>query len=348
MATLQASEILDLTTSTLRELGRLKFTSIAERLQEYPVMKDFIKKDKMQFDDGYGIQRTIMIDHSNGASHVGMYNTDTVNVSDVLKTITVPWRHTTTAYAWDRRELLMNRGASRIVELIKIKRYDAMLALAELMETAFWNKPADSTDELKPFGLPYWLAYNATTGFNGGDVTGFSAGPGGLSSNTYTRWKNFTAQYTNVTQADLMNKMRQAHRQCKFISPLEHADYTKGQTGRYRIFMNEETLRASEDLATAQNDNLGKDIASMDGRTVFRGHPLIYVPKLDDDSTDDPVYMVDMATLYPVCLKGDYLRESEPREAADKHNVFEVHVDLTWNILCVDRRRNALIAKSDS
>ena len=32
------------------------------------------------------------------------------------------------------------------------------------------------------FGVLYWLVYNASTGFNGGNPTGFSAGAGNLDS----------------------------------------------------------------------------------------------------------------------------------------------------------------------
>ena len=100
-----------------------------------------------------------------------------------------------------------------------------------------------------------------------------------------------------------------------------------------------------EDLGEAQNENLGKDIASMDGVMVFKRNPVIYVPKLDDNTDQtDPVYMLNMSTFYPVCLKGDYLRETEPEKAPNQHNVFVIHVDLTWNVLCDDRRRNALLA----
>ena len=188
MATLTDAEISDLVTSTLQDLGRMRFTQIAQRVQHYEVMGKMLKKDKLQFDDGgYGIKRTIMVDHSNAARHVGLYETDDVNVGDVLQTIAIPWRHLTTNFAYERREILENSGVSRIVKLLDVRRTDAMISMAELMETAFWSKPADSTDETKPFGISYWIVYNATTGFNGGNATGFTTGPGGLDSATYTR-----------------------------------------------------------------------------------------------------------------------------------------------------------------
>jgi hypothetical protein len=83
----------------------------------------------------------------------------------------------------------------------------------------------------------------------------------------------------------------------------------------------------------------------MDGTVTFRGHPWIWVPKLDA-RTDDPVYMIDHSVFYPVCLEGDYLRESDAIMGPDQHNIFNVFLDLTYNYACVDRRRNAVFSLS--
>ena len=94
-----------------------------------------------------------------------------------------------------------------------------------------------------------------------------------------------------------------------------------------------------EEVGESQNENLGRDIASMDGTMTFRNHPIIWTPQLDGDA-QNPWYGLDHSTFYPVCLQGDYLRESEARQAPNQHNVYQVHVDLSYNFLCVDPRRN--------
>ncbi len=83
----------------------------------------------------------------------------------------------------------------------------------------------------------------------------------------------------------------------------------------------------------------------MDGTITFRKNPIIWVPKLDERS-DDPVYMLDHSTFYPVILRGDYLRESDAIRAPNQHNIYQVFTDLTYNYLCVDRRRNGVAATS--
>ena len=104
--------------------------------------------------------------------------------------------------------------------------------------------------------------------------------------------------------------------------------------------MNEATISSIEDVGEAQNENLGRDVASMDGATTFRRNPIIYVPKLDDESTN-PVFMVNWNVFKIFFLRGEYLREAPPRQSSRQHNVFEIHVDLSWNTVCVNRRRLA-------
>ncbi len=194
------------------------------------------------------------------------------------------------------------------------------------------------SDTKLPYGLPYYIVKNATTGFNGGAPSGHTT-VAGVSLTDSPTFKNYTAAYVSVTKPDLVKKMRTAARKIKFVSPVQVPEYRGSQ--RQHIYVNETTIADIETLGENQNENLGRDIASQDGRMVFHGNPIVYVPQLDTD-TSNPVYMVDHGTFYPVCLKGDYLRESE-NKAPNQHNLTQYFVDLTYNFLCVDRRRNAVI-----
>lgn len=233
------SQIKDLVLGTLKELGKLKFNQVAQKLQRYECMGRIMKQDKVSFESGNGIQRNLMVDHSNAAKNVGLYQKDAVNVGDVLKTVEIPWRHTTTNYAFDRRELAMNGGESKIVDLLKVRRTDAMLALIELMEDNFWGTPVDSSDKTTPLGVPYWLVKNSTQGFNGSYPACAPSGAGGL---IHAKWANWTDQYTAVTKADLIAKMRKAYRYIGFESPVSIPDYRSGRGDQFRLYMNETTL----------------------------------------------------------------------------------------------------------
>jgi hypothetical protein len=282
----------------------------------------------------------VMVDHSGAARNTGLYATDSVNVSDVMKQGSIGWRHSTTNYAYERREIAMNRDPARIVELLKIRRADSQISMAELMETNLWSAPSSSTDEESPHGIPYWFVKNATEGFNGGIPSGFSD-VGGLSPTTYPRWSNWTAQYTTVSKTDLIRKWRKASVFTNFKSPTEIPSYNTGN--RYGYYSNYAVVGTLEEILEAQNENLGNDIASKDGQVVFRRNPVVWTPKLEAD-TQNPVYGINWGTLKPVFLKGEYMREEGPTKAPNSHTVHQVFVDCTWNMICRDRRRNFVLA----
>jgi hypothetical protein len=339
-----ATDIVDLVAGTQRELGRLKFQQIAQNLSDYEVFPKWFKKDRVQFDSGIGIQRTLMNRLSGAARHVGWNETDVVSVADLVDQLNIPWRHAQTNWAFNRREALMNRGEALVFKVIKPRRNAAMIDLVEELETKGWSCPS-STNTTEPYGIPYYVVKNATTGFNGGLPSGHST-VAGVSLTRSPTYKNYTAAYTEVSKGDLVKKLRTAHRKCMFKSPIPGSDYTTA-LGRYRCYVNETTMSDIEDIGESQNENLGRDIAPMGGdssQLVFRGHPLIWARQLDSDTTD-PFYGIDHATFYPVVLKGDYLTESEPIMQYNQHNWFKVFVDLTYNYLCLDRRRNWVISK---
>lgn len=344
MATLQATDIADLVAGTLRELGRMKFQQIAQNLRRYEVMSKWLKGDRITFDEGIGIQRTLMTKTIGAARHTGLFNTDDVNIGDVMKQLQIGWVHADASWGFDRRELLMNRGASRIFDIVKGRRVGAMIDLAELLEIAAWSAPTVAQTEL-PFGVPYWIVKNATQGFNGGlpqDHTTLA----GINLTDVPTFKNWTDVYSAFSKGDAVKKLRKAHRKVGFMSPIDVDDYRKGTGKEQRLYVNDDTIDAIEDIGEAQNDNLGRDIAPFDGTAMtFRRHPIVNLPVLNDDS-QNPIYMIDHSTFSPVVLKGNFLEESKPEKAANSHNSFEVFVDLSYNFLCVDRRRNAVLYQS--
>jgi hypothetical protein len=340
---LSAEQIADLVSTTLNELGRGKWTDIASVYQEYYALPKLLKQEKVQFDSGPEIELQVMHKYGGNAKHTGLYATDDVNSEDIMAKGKIPWRHSTTNWSYDEREITMNAAPSKIVDLVKTKRAGAMGGLAELMETALWSKPASSADVTTPFGLTYWIVkYDGTGGFDGGNPTGFTSGAGNISSSTYTRWANWAAQYTTSDKADLISKMRKAYTKIQFKSPVDYPSASGAD--RYTIYTNYDGLAALEDIGESQNENLGRDVASMDGKIVFRGNKVDYVPYLDND-TENPYYFVNWGVFDMVFLKGEYLKETGPIPAPKQHRVKEVHVDLTWNTRCVDRRRLAVIHK---
>lgn len=358
MAELTFEDITDLVTGTLKDLGRLRFQNIAQNLQDYEVVSHWFRRDKVQFQGGIGIQRTLFSSLSNQASHVSATTTDSYVIPTLLDTVQANWRDAQSPWGFHTDELLMNSGdpAATVLNIIKPRRVDAMLNLAEELEKKAWQVPS-STDKINPYGLPYWVVYNSVEGFNGGTPAGHAT-VGGVNLSETPNFKNYTVNYTSISKSDLIKKLRTMHRKLQWRSPVSVPEYSaESSYNRFRIYTNDTVIRGLEDIGEGQNENIGRDLAtfgtssdfSADGGVLmFRRHPIKWVPQLDDTSVftacSNPVYMINHSTFYPVCMKGKFLRESGPYPAPNMHNMYRMFVELKYNYLCVDRRRNGVAA----
>ena len=351
MATLQAADIADLITTTQRDLGRLRWTDLSYDLQEYVALPSILQREKVSYQSGQALQWNVMTGTSGATRDTGLYEVDSVNVSDVMTTATVPWRHMTTNYAIERREIAMNRSPAQIVDLVRIRRHDAMVDLAKHIEQRFWSAPTSSSDNLKMFGIPYWITWtdnsstNPNGGFDGGNPTGFSNGAGEIDSTSVDSWQNWCAKYTSVTSVDLVRKWRKAATFTNFRPPVAGAEYGGGRNN-YGFYTNYDVIGPLEEVLESQNDNLGNDIASKDGKLLFRQTPVTWVPELEG-RTNDMIYGINWSVLKPGFLSGEYLREEGPNAASNQHTVFTTHVDLTMNLLCYNRRASFVLATAD-
>jgi hypothetical protein len=163
------SDLIDLQKTTLENLPSMDF-EVALNSQEYNVINDWFRSEKIQVESGTSIVRNIILDTSGNARHVRLYQKSSINVGDVQKRITAPWVQVESQYSIERREALRNRKPAMYISLLKSRRLDGMLSLADLLETRAWLSPEDVNDDLNPRGLPYWLSKVVPT--NG---TGYSA-----------------------------------------------------------------------------------------------------------------------------------------------------------------------------
>ncbi len=201
MATTQAENIGDLVATTLRKLGRGKFTDLSIDLQRLPAFDMFSKKGMHQLKDdtgGYGFEWRLLMRTSNNNRLVGLFEPSNIQPMDGMVVAQAPFRNITGGYAFEHRELDMNKGESRIVDLIQERRLQDKIDFAQKFEGYFWRAPTNTSLDL--WSLPYWCVKNATEGFNGGLPTGFST-VANIVPDTYgSKWKNYTAPFTNVSR----------------------------------------------------------------------------------------------------------------------------------------------------
>ncbi len=342
---LTAADIADLVNGTLQDTDAGNLVDLSSDLQEYVFADELLDSKKVKYDSGKSLQINLMTDDGGQARNTTLTSTDNYNIVNVLATGSIPWRTANTFWAVDMRVVDMNKGAAQITDYMMTQRATSWVSWAKLEEQNFWTGPADgTTDVTSPFGVRYYIVYNATEGFNGGDP--FSGvGAAGILTASQPRWKNYTANYTAISKDDLVRKIRKAMGKTNFISP-KKAGLTKKEL-KYGMYTNLDVELELETQLQKQNDNLGSDLAQYDGQVHIRKVPLTRVPFFDSYTTSNPVYLIDWTTFYPCYLEGWYAKQTGAREVKGAHNQVAVDVDFVRNFKCENRRKQCLIAMAD-
>lgn len=335
--------IQDIIVSTQSNLGKAEFSDNASTYQEYVLVDRLIRPEHKIYSGGKDLRRNALMKTGGSAENVGLYGTSQVTQRQGLKYAITPWFNTTANYAIDRREITANSGAEEIVDLVTARRAMATIDMVEKLEINGWNAPTSSSDDLTPRGIPYWIVKNASEGFNGGNPSGFSD-CGGIDSSAFSGWNNYTAQYATANHDDMVRKLRKAYTLTGFVSPAS-ANIPAPIARRFLLAANYTVVSAMEEIGEQQNDQLGNDIASMDGVVMFRKQPVIWVSYLDSD-TSNPIYGLDLNTWKLGFLQGEYMREETFKPDQDQHTVYVTHLDNTYGFICDCRRRNFVVSHS--
>ena len=354
MAGVKNSELLDLIASTLEDLPDQEF-EVAWTDQRYEFCRIY-QNERMEVDGGTAISRRVMLDNSGNARYRRLFDVDTPSVADVMSTITVPWTTIGTHYSWDVQEILRNKSdAKGFIKIMKERRIDGLWALADLIEEKSWKAPDSATDDLHPYGVPYYLSIftdasgtlNTSAGFNGqaaafGDGT-YSTTVAGIDANAETKWRNYCAPYSAVDNA-LLKAFRLAFMQTNFKVPLIIEDPSDQSRGQKRTYANFDTVAELMDLCDQKDDNhSGKDIlgnlrVSEGGLVTVNRLPVIPIAQLVDVDYD-PIYTIDFSKFKPFVQSGYWMNEQEPMSGGvSQHTVFTVFLDGSHNNLCTNRR----------
>ena len=357
---LQAEQIDDVVRRTLNSFPKPTFKNIAARLTDYPVVNQMMRKGSVKLDSSQELEHRLQVETKQTTKNVGLYADDSFAVQDGLKIIKAPWRHTTDNYIYDYKEKMFNTEspellAHKLVDLLEQRECETMLDIVEHLELAFWGKPTNSDDSLTPWGIQYWLSLptSGQEGRLGGNISGFSDGPGGLSADTYDQWKSYVVDYDGFTDDKLSRKMRKAWRAIRFHSPVPGMKCFDVKFP-YKIMTGETVQEGFIDILRSQNDNIGKDLGEYDGMATFKRVPMQYVPSIDEVWPDDasgpgsvalPIFMLNTNDIKIAMHTKNNFRRTGPTPVAGKHDVRAIHIDITWNLWCTNRRSQCILGQ---
>ena len=336
---LQYGDIDDAVLSTQQAfIKKGAFLDMQTDLTDHVAVREMWKAKKKVFSGGHPWEFDVQMDHNHSARAVELFETDGSALTDTLVKGKVQPRHVNAHYIYDQREKAFQQGGKAIVDLVKTRYVGMMVSFYEFLEEFLWGVP-DPSDEKTPYGLKYWLTRSASEGFNGAAPSGYTL-KGNINPSTYPRWANWTNDYSEITKEDLIRSMRRAHRKTKFRSPVSHAQPKVGGM-KNGIYTNDAVVGIMEEILEAQNMNLGNDMASKDGKTMFKSTPVQYAPYLDAD-VENPVYMLDWNWLAIGVLKGWENNLTKPYMVPGKHLVRRIDLDATMQMVCTNLRRQSV------
>jgi hypothetical protein len=342
-------QILDLVASVQTNYPFKGWNSVAQEQQNYIAFTQFFKKRKTVEDGGTELGFTIQYDYQKTGGYVGLYNTVTASVRNTMTQGSMPWRFWYDNYSYDKKEKAFNSGDKiKIFDLIKTRRESAWLGAAESIEQNFWGDPAAVDTAVDPMPLKYWLtlANGGTGAFDGNYHTSFTT-KGAIAMATATRYRNWSNTYTNITEADLWFKIKEAIDKCQFKCPVPNSAASNPMPKR-TICVSYDTRNSLQELAEARNESLGKDGWYLDAPT-WKGVPMVWVPNLDDDNpntpqTYDAVVGIDWSTFAINFAKGMQLQENKPIIPSNQPSVVRTDMESSYNTCAKNLRGNFVIA----
>jgi hypothetical protein len=231
-----------------------------------------------------------------------------------------------------------------------------------LIEDRFWKTPTSSTDDLYPYGVPYyirWMNADSTTDGFVGQTIRYQDGTTGttcanIDSSAEARWRNYAAIYTNIDNA-MLRTFRLAFLYTRFKAPIIVKDPSEESVAAKRIYTTFDNTVDLQDLADAKDDkHTGKEVLGnihMDetGLVYVNRLPVVPIPELnsetDPETTDDPesIYCVDFRKFKPFVHDGYWMEESEAMTDRTAHTTMTVFLDGQHNNLCTNVRQAGFV-----
>lgn len=346
MAVLLPDQLDDFVAATLEEYRRGDWVDISMPHQEYSFAERFMSKKGPK--SRGGVQQTwdVQVSNLGNARMTELYATDQVRQKNVLTQGKQQWAKSTANFMYDIDEDAFQTSVEEIINLVLVREHAMWNDWFILMEDQIWGAPTSDTQSPRNIsGVPFWIQKNATTGFNGGNPSGFSSGAAGINTTTYAKWKNFTGTYSSVSRTDLVASWIKAVNFCKFKAAHSHKQLDAQEQREFWT-----TFRLVQPLwefLDSRNDNL-TDVAGMaSSDPKFMGIPVRTAWALENAGpaidTSDPLYGIDWGTMEFFFSKGREMRLGPIERAPASHTVRERHLDSFCNLTCNNRRRNFVL-----
>jgi hypothetical protein len=261
-------------------------------------------------------------------------------------------------------EVARNRDPDKLKDITLVRKLESQLNMAVGLEGDGFGTPDSAADDLKPYGLQYWIKPITTTqsaldtqGFQGSrplysDLTTEATSCANIDPDAadYDLYRNWNARWAhddilNDFDATDVFRVIKMLRNLEFEVPVIVDDWKAGKFSNYEIGVPEALLETMEIYAQQNNDNLQADLGKFSGQVVMKGTPVHWMKKLDTDwhqatttTASNPLVLINHDHFHPIVFEGENFRDDEPLRDADTPDVWTNYTFLVYNYVMTNRR----------
>jgi hypothetical protein len=332
--------------------------------QNYVLADKMIDTENQTADGGTNLKWQMVYAAGAGLTWTRPGQVRVVTSSNGVTEMTMAWAGAYGHYVLNAAELRSNMSSkSQLKKHVNIVRARATEAALADFDSALWCLP-DTTDNMKPAGIPYWLppitAAQVTAGtgegaFQGANPPGFSDCAGiDFTDATFARGLSWNFSWNNsdgLTCEDDLRRMAKAYRNINFRVPRKMVDTVQAPKRRFAVYCDETVVEQYGAMARRRGDDISKDPTAMygvgwdatEGAPIFQHMPVEHAATLTKaaDTTargSHPIYFLDFARLFFVFEKGAKFNEDGPYKTAEQPDQFIHYTDVSGNTKCTNRQ----------
>lgn len=333
--------------------GGEKGLNTVQEYQKYHTMDMLMRKERLNVSGADAVIDRIDLSEDGNADRVVPFQEVGYSIDDNLQTKTVTFARYRVGYVLEDEEVGVNKGGNygdKVADLVELRRWPKVKAMAKTCEDDTWNTPLNSTDTERMYGFPYWLN-KANSGVTTGGFVGYTirfrdgtttlTDKAGINPTTYAKYRNYADIYSDISNyQDIGTRLEKAVTQLNFEPPMDARDLVAGPRSRFKLYTGLSTRLELTNAFRAGGDAFGLTLNG--GIVGFNNIPIIRVNPLDDDS-HGAIYGVNWEYFRFNVQKGNFMYEPDPMRDANRPRVLFMNIYNHCNLDCTNVRLGGFV-----
>jgi len=334
-------------------LNRDGFEGVMDR-ENFVVVDQWFRKERIKVTDGNSVEFRIIFNSNGQARFIRPYGTRPVEEVELARKGAAPWCHATTRAVYERTQLTKMRGASKILDYLKEQYYGAVLDILKLIDNSAFLLPDNATDDLTPWGVPYWVKPLDSgvvdyTGQFGGKTIRYADGTtstvcAGLDGAVVDGWQNWAACKSGGINPTTLRTLRRGLAKTDFVPPKDIEEYINPAKPKRKVYMSIDDRVDYVELVNSGPDPRNGDWNPFktSGAVTLDGCEVVGVGAMKNLAYN-PIYILDHGVFNPFVHEAWWMESTEPMNDITQPHVFAKDWDCMYNFICTNLKRQVVV-----